>query len=364
MKALVIGGTGPTGPFIVEGLAERGYEPVILHRGTHEVSFTEQFEHLHADPHFAEPVATVLRGRSFDLVIAMYGRLRLLADLITPTTDRLITVGGTVYRRTQWSRPADESSGRTLSHKLVRRVAETEESLRASHADGKVSLTHFRYPNLYGPRQLAPREWSIIRRLLDGRREIPVMDGGLTLESRAYVANAAHAVLLAVDQPGASGGEFYNVADEVTPTDAERALAIAAAMGLEIELVSYPRAAAAPAYFWGVGRNLEYMGEGGPPPTHHKLLDTAKIRRQLGYRDPVPFGEAVSRTVRWYLDHPLERGGPEEARIGDPFDYAGEDEYARQLREFQARLSELPIGQVVFQHSYEHPKAPAGGSGS
>lgn len=359
MKALVIGGTGPTGPFIVEGLAGRGYEPVILHRGNHEVSFTEPFEHLHADPHFAEPVAGVLQGRSFDLVIATYGRLRLLADLIAPTTGRLITVGGTVYGRTRWSRPADESSGRTLSHKLVRRVAETEESLRAAHADGKVSLTHFRYPNLYGPRQLAPREWSIIRRLLDGRREIPVMDGGLTLESRAYVANAAHAVLLAVDQPEASAGEFYNVADEVTPTDAERALAIAEAMGIAIELVSYPRAAGAPAYFWGVGRNLEYMGKQEPPPTHHKLLDTTKIRRQLGYRDPVPFGEAVSRTVRWYLDHPLERGGQEEARIGDPFDYAGEDEYARLLREFQARAGELPMRRVMFQHSYEHPKAPS-----
>lgn len=358
MKALVIGGTGPTGPFIVEGLAERGYEPVILHRGNHEVSFAEPFEHLHADPHFAEPVMGVLRGRSFDLVIATYGRLRLLVDLIAPTTGRLITVGGTVYARTQWSRPADESTGRALSHKLVRRVAETEECLLASHADGKVSLTHFRYPNLYGPRQLAPREWSIIRRLLDGRREIPVMDGGLTLESRAYVENAARAVLLAVDQPEASVGEIYNVADEVTPTDAERALAIAAAMGCEIELVNYPRAAGAPAYFWGVGRNLEYMGQEGPPPTHHKLLDTTKIRQQLGYRDPVPFSDAVSRTVQWYLDHPLERGGPEEARIGDPFDYAGEDEYAKRLREFQAQVSELPIGRFTFQHSYEHPKAP------
>ena len=37
MKALVIGGTGPTGPYIVEGLLRRGYEVTIYHRGTHEV---------------------------------------------------------------------------------------------------------------------------------------------------------------------------------------------------------------------------------------------------------------------------------------------------------------------------------------
>ena len=37
MKALVVGGTGPTGPFIVNGLIERGYEVTIFHRGTHEI---------------------------------------------------------------------------------------------------------------------------------------------------------------------------------------------------------------------------------------------------------------------------------------------------------------------------------------
>ena len=37
MKALIVGGTGPTGPFIVNGLIERGYEVTIFHRGTHEI---------------------------------------------------------------------------------------------------------------------------------------------------------------------------------------------------------------------------------------------------------------------------------------------------------------------------------------
>jgi nucleoside-diphosphate-sugar epimerase len=362
VKALVIGGTGPTGPFVVEGLVQRGYEPVILHRGTHEVSFVEAFEHIHADPHFGEPVAEALAGRRFDVVIATYGRLRLLVDSLSEATDRLITIGGTVYGKTQWSKPADESAARTLTHKLVQRVQETEEFLRDSHAQQKFNLTHFRYPNLYGPRQLAPREWSIVRRLLDGRREIPVMDGGLTLESRAYVENAAHAVLLAVDEPEASAGAFYNVADELTPTDAERALAIADAMGAEVRLVNYPREAGAPAYFWGVGRNLEYMGQEGPPPTHHKLLDISKIKTELGYRDLVPLEEAVRRTVAWYQENPLERGGSEEERIGDPFDYEGEDRYREALDAFLDSVSELPLKGVVFQHSYEHPKAPSGGS--
>lgn len=359
MKALVIGGTGPTGPHIVNGLAEQRFEPVILHRGTHEVEFVEEFEHIHADPHFEEPLRDALGNRSFELVLATYGRLRILVDVLTDCTDRLVTIGGTAYAKTANSRPADESTGRTMSHKLVKRIVETEKRLLEAHENGVFNVTHLRYPNLYGPRQLAPREWSIIRRIRDGRRRIPVMDGGLTLESRAYVENAAHAVLLAVADGDASSGQIYNVADELTPSDGERALAIAAAMGVDIELVNYPAAAGRPAYFWGVGRNLEYMSSEGPPPTHHKLLDIEKIKDDLGYRDLVEFPQAIQRTVDWYAKHPLEYGGEEENRIGDPFDYKGEDAFSDALTQFVKECEALPFAGVTLRHSYDHPKKPS-----
>lgn len=357
MKALIIGGTGPTGPFIVDGLVDRGYEPVILHRGSHEVDFVTGFEHIHADPHFEEPIREALGDRSFDLVIASYGRLRLLVGLLAGRTERLITIGGTVYERQRWSRPADETAGRDLSHKLVRRVQETEEVILASFADGTFVGTHVRYPNLYGPRQLAPREWSVIRRILDGRTTIPVMDGGLTLESRAYVENAAHAVLLCVDHPDVAAGRVYHVADEITPTDGERALAIAEAMGAELRLLDYPAAAGRPAYFWGSGRNLEAMGRPGPPPTHHKLLDTSRLRRELGFEDIVGFEDAVRRTVSWYVEHPLEPGGDDEQRIGDPFDYEAEDRFLAELEDFEERCAGVTFAGVTLRHSYDHPSA-------
>ena len=42
MNALVLGGTGPTGPYIVNGLLERGYRVTIMHGGFHEVEFAER----------------------------------------------------------------------------------------------------------------------------------------------------------------------------------------------------------------------------------------------------------------------------------------------------------------------------------
>ena len=93
-KALVIGGTGPSGPYIVNGLLERGYDVTILHGGQHEVEFAQPVEHIHTDPHFEETLAPAFEGRSFDIVIATYGRMRIIADLLRGKTTRFIGAGG------------------------------------------------------------------------------------------------------------------------------------------------------------------------------------------------------------------------------------------------------------------------------
>ena len=50
MKALVIGGTGPTGPGVVRGLTDRGYDVTIYHRGYHETdALPALHQHLHGN---------------------------------------------------------------------------------------------------------------------------------------------------------------------------------------------------------------------------------------------------------------------------------------------------------------------------
>ena len=97
MKALVIGGTGPTGPFVVEGLINRHYEVATFHRGTHEVELPESVEHIHGDPHFIETLEKGLGTRTFDLVVSMYGWLRYTAQVMKDRTSRFIAVGGLPY---------------------------------------------------------------------------------------------------------------------------------------------------------------------------------------------------------------------------------------------------------------------------
>ena len=225
MTALVVGGTGPTGPFIVNGLLERGYRATILHRGTHEIpEVPAAVEHIHADPHFRETLDSALAGRNFDVVIATYGRLRVVAEALKGKTPHFIGVGGVASYRgfyrptavfpTGLRTPTPEDAPTVASEEDQRfayLIASTEQAvLRCRIRPGRSFDIHT-YMVLI---QLVPREWSVIRRILDKRPYIIVADGGLTLMTHGYAANLAHAILLAVDRPEASAGQIYNCGDE------------------------------------------------------------------------------------------------------------------------------------------------------
>ena len=175
---------------------------------------------------------------------------------------------------------------------------------------------HFRYPYVYGPYQLVPREWLVVRRVLDGRRRIVVADDGLTLHHHGYTENLAHALLLAFEQPDAAAGKIFNVGDEEVLSVRQVVEIVAGALGHEFEIVSMPYDLAVPA------RPLVAQ----PLPTH-RVLDLTRLRSDLGYRDLVPAREALARTGTWLAEHPLERGAQEERVLTDPFDYEAEDRF-------------------------------------
>ena len=322
--SLVIGGTGPTGIHIVKGLVDRGDQVTILHRGTHERPETPAVvEHIHADPYDAQSLAQALGGRRFDLIIAMYGRLRRIAELTVGMTDQFVSVGGVPAIR-GWMNPwLFEPDGLPVPvderAELVRspeedekgfRVARTEQHVFANHP----GAAHFRYPYAYGPLQVVPREWSIVRRVLDGRTRMIIPDGGLTLHHHGYTENLAHAVLCGVDHPDRSTGHIFNCGDDEVLSIAQVIEIVCAELGHDMELVSMPFDLATPAH--------PLVAQ--PAPTH-RVLDTSLLRERLGYRDLVPAREAVARTARWLVDNPIEPGAPEEYVLTDPFDYEAED---------------------------------------
>ncbi len=360
LKALVIGGTGPTGPYLVNGLIEQGYETAILHRGTHDSDeIPGSVERIIGDPHFRETLREALRGRTFDLIIATYGRIRYIAEIVGDHTDRLITVGGApCYRGVLQPEalfpaglqiPLPEEAPKVASEEEFRfgyLVRISEEAVMQAHAEGRFSATHFRYPVVYGPRQLTPSIWAIMRRFIDKRPHIVLPDGGLTLVTRGYAENVAHAVLLAAKQPDNAGGQIYNCGDEQQLTMAQWVEVVGEAMGGAVEVIGVPDEYAYPS------RSL-MMFNG---PSNHQIFDLYKIRSELGYRDRVPALEAMARTVDWYRDNPPDENAEFIADITKH--YRTEDAIAEVYREACDRLGEIEHVERDFHHPYPHPKKP------
>ncbi|MBN9541755.1 MAG: epimerase [Alphaproteobacteria bacterium] len=354
-RALVVGGTGPTGPFIVNGLRQRGYGVTIFHRGTHEIpEIPDDVEHIHGDPHFAETIEAALVGGTFDLVVASYGRLRLLAAALKGRAGQFIGIGGyAAYRG--WVDPYRlEPPGMTSpvpeeapvvateqEQSFAWKIAQSEQAVFAAHP----TATVFRYPYVYGPYQVRPREWSFMRRLLEGRREIILPHYGLSLSTHGWAGNLGHAVLLAADQPEIAAGKVYNCGDLEQLTLAQVVQTIAATLGREVEIIPVSYEVAGPHR----ARVLSPQG--------HQLLDLTRIRTELGYRDLLGVREALARTVDWYLAHPPERGGDIERALGDTFDYAAEDRLIALYRQGQALLqSAVGEEEEIKWHPYAHPK--------
>lgn len=323
MRTLVVGGTGPTGPFIVNGLRARGHDVTIFHRGTHEVpEIPDDVTHIHGDPHFLETIEAALAGHTFDQCIATYGRIRLIAQALAGKVGRFVSIGGVAcYRGFSNPRLLSPSGGTNPVPESAELVTdETEERFgyliaqtEAEVFEHHPTATVFRYPYVYGPYQLVPREWSVVRRVLDGRRQIVVPDGGMTLSTHGWAGNLAEAVLLAVDRPEASAGKSYNCGDLEQLTIRQMIDVIAAALGETIEQVSVPGEVA------GAAKTLTLGGR------HHHLMDLAALQADLGYVDVLPAVEAIGETARWYAANRPDPGGEIEQRLGDPFDYEAED---------------------------------------
>ncbi|MBW2270357.1 MAG: epimerase [Deltaproteobacteria bacterium] len=364
MKALVVGGTASTGPPIVGELQDRGYEVAVYHRGVHEVDLPAEVEHIHGNPHFVESIDADLAGRRFDLVVCTYGRIRHLAEALRDRTPRLLTVGGFPVMK-GWMAVADpqhmvhdapvcnpgyedhvyEDAG---VDRFVDRMMETERTVMRAHAEGHYVATHFRYPYVYGPHAVFPWEWQIVKRVLDDRRRHILQDGGQILYTRCASPNAAHAIGLAIDHSDVSGGEIYNVADDLQYTRREWVELIGRIMGYEFEFVDIPRAVAPAGYSYTPDRG----------PQHHRLLSNSKLKIHFGYRDKVAPEDWIRTTVEHVIAHQPQVDGKGNHFRSSDFDYAAEDGLLAVWDEVMAKMPEAFGRQHHFRHPYPHPKKP------
>jgi nucleoside-diphosphate-sugar epimerase len=337
---LVVGGTGPSGFAIVERLLARGDDVTILHTGRHELAFSGPVEHLHCDTRSLEEIRQVIGSRFFDGVISTSGLLAQVATAMSGRTDKLVAVTGLpayVGWRTprgeaglpmplrEWDSPTREVGDRP-GDALTARVRENERLVLQAAADGAFRVSIIRYTMVYGPHAYIPFEWYVVRRILDGRRQMALEADGIMLPQRGYADNLAAAVLLLLDTTS-SDGRAFNGGDEQVLSVRAITQAIAEELGHDLELVGIPLAAS-PC------RNPMTLRQ-------NTLFDLSELRA-LGYRDVLPVTEATRLTARWLADNPVARGSEEEATLGAAaFDYACEDRVIARYRQALEDVGDL-----------------------
>jgi nucleoside-diphosphate-sugar epimerase len=361
-KTLVIGGTGPTGPHILQGLLDRGHDVSMLHRGAHEPAGLPDVRHIHADPHFPQTLQDAVGNEEYDLVVATYGRMKVTGEFFAGRTGQLICVGGVpVYRgfvEPHTSRPwgmklnaredspkADEAE---TPAKFAMQILNAERSVLAAAANGAYQASYIRYPQIYGPRNIVPWEWAVLKRIQDGRPFMILPDDGLWVIFRAAARNAAAGIMAVVDNPEIANGESYNIADDDQFTMRQWAEVVAEICGGEIEFIGIPSLVAPSAV-------NEFLAPASRP---HMMVDASKIRTQLGYRDVITAYDALRETVEWLRENPPT---PEMYPMyTGKFDYELENKqvaaYARAVEMIQA---EAPDVAPELAHPMPHPKIPS-----
>jgi len=331
MRVLVIGGTRLSGPDVVAQLVERGHEAAVLHRGEQERELPSRVQHFHGSLQDADYLRYVAREYRPTAVIHMWAMhpadIAHAAAAFEGMLERFVMISsGDVYaafeaveKRTPGLFPMPISEEAPLrdgpypeyNGPDYDKIGAEFAALRACQAR-RLPTVIVRYPGVYGPGPV--REWYWVKRVRDGRRRIALPDGGLTIFHRGFFLNLAHVVTLALElgQPG----RIYNAGDDAQFNVRQITEMIGYALSHEWEIVSVP----AEAWPWGTPYSL-YQG--------HLLLDTTRVKEELGYRDLVTPQEALRVTVE-YLACRKPGFVPQIRPQG--FDYGEEDAVMERFR--------------------------------
>jgi nucleoside-diphosphate-sugar epimerase len=343
MRILVIGGTHFIGLAAVRRLSGQGHDIAVYHRGKTEPDLPSSIQHIHADNaqttvHFSPEVVAAFRQFAPDVVLHMIpfteGDAREAVETLKGFAGRLVAISSQdVYRA--FGRVNGLGSGPLDPLPLTEESALREQLYpyrvdppRADDAPDKwmdqydkilverivmsepeLPGTVLRLPAVYGPGDYQHRHFSFLKRM-DDQRPFILLDEA---EARwrwtyGYIDDVASAIALAVINERASG-HIYNVAEATTLSIEERARLIAQLTGWQGRIILAPRGRLPEALRWNIH------------PEQDIVVDSTRIREELGYQEALPLEETMQRTIAWERANPPAKINPQE------FDYSAEDAF-------------------------------------
>jgi nucleoside-diphosphate-sugar epimerase len=172
-------------------------------------------------------------------------------------------------------------------------------------------ISILRPSRIHSPGAARPREWYVLKRLLDGRTRIPLAHGGRTGNHPTASVNLARLARVCAEQPGQ---RILNAADPGQPDAREIVQAIAAACHRPVEVVGLAEQASA-EFGWSPWASW--------PPY---FLDTAAATA-LGYRPVGSYRQTVLPVVEELCGFSVDRQArlTADSDFPDRFDYAVDD---------------------------------------
>jgi nucleoside-diphosphate-sugar epimerase len=332
--AFILGGTGQIGRAVASDLIQHSWRVTVAHRGIHP---------LPSD--LVERGAKVVifdREKPGELAQALSSGADALVDMVAFHSDHarqlievqhnvgtfVVVSSSSVYR---------DARGRTLDEApqngfpdLPVPIPETQPAVDpgpATYSTRKVALertllddaampvTVLRPGPIHGPGSRHPREWWFVKRILDGRKVIPLAYRGTSRFHTSSVFNIAALARVAIEAPAS---RVLNIGDPSAPTVAEIAAFIAQHMGYTGDIVKIP----GEDYPAILGRN--------PWSVPRPFVLDMRAAAELGYAPATTYADAVKLTCDWLVetasDGDWRERFPGLARSPpDLFDYGEED---------------------------------------
>lgn len=323
MRILILGGTRFIGPSVVRRLAAAGHDVTVFHRGRSEADLPASVAHLHGDRQHLLDFKDAFARLAPDVVLDLFAMTEADAQAgvaaLKGIARRVVVASSQdvyrVYDRFLGRDPGPPDPVPFTEQAPLRRHRYPYRAMAPSpdhlfyHYDKilvervyqrvpEMPATVLRLPQVYGPSDYQHRLFSYLKRMDDACPFIPLEEGQAAWRwTRGFVENVAAALALAVEDERAAG-QVYNVGEEVAFTEAEWIHRLGAEVGWAGRVVSLPMA--------------PDVLPSGKDWRHHFVADTRKIRRELGYQEPVDLDEALRRTIAWERAHPPETIDPKQ----------------------------------------------------
>lgn len=303
MNVFIIGGTNFIGPAVARNLLKAEHSVTLFHRSAR--NGFDEYIHVKGDCRNVEDIRSAIKNVRPDVIIHLIAYFQshiatLEKALDGQATKTIIVSSSDVYRGYEvFTRLSDanlvpvpfteQSPLRDVLYpyrgKLDIDIAHDYDKIlveRAALQSPLLDAVILRLGMVYGENDPNRRFADPIQKMASGAKSIEIAKGGADFRAcKSYVENIAYGIALAVVQGQA--GEVYNLADKWVFTEREW-----------LELLA---------------KKLNWSGEintldeeiPGINTKQHFVLDTAKIRTSLGYKEIVSIDHALSNTIEWEL---------------------------------------------------------------